>query len=158
MEFTAKLNYVRVSPQKARLVLDLIKGRRVEEALDTLTVCQEGYRAQAVQTSALGGGERQLRQRGKGPGHRCRPPVREARGRQRRAAHEAYPSRAHGPRLPLSAAHLARGDCAGGEGGRQRSCRTWRRRWKKAHRPRSRPGKSGRKHRQEEGGGEEAGG
>src|SRR5215469_8811129 len=27
MEFTAKLNYGRVSPQKARLVLDLIKGR-----------------------------------------------------------------------------------------------------------------------------------
>ena len=36
MEFTAKLNYVRVSPQKARLVLDLIKGRRVEDALNTL--------------------------------------------------------------------------------------------------------------------------
>src|SRR5207248_3687830 len=28
--------YMRVSPQKARLVLDLIKGRRVEEALNTL--------------------------------------------------------------------------------------------------------------------------
>ena len=36
MEFTAKLNYVRVSPQKARLVLDLIKGRKVEEARNTL--------------------------------------------------------------------------------------------------------------------------
>ena len=35
MEFTAKLNYVRVSPQKARLVLDLIKGRGVQEALET---------------------------------------------------------------------------------------------------------------------------
>jgi len=42
MEFTAKLNYVRVSPQKARLVLDLIKGRRVEEALDTLTFAKKG--------------------------------------------------------------------------------------------------------------------
>ena len=42
MEFTAKLNYVRVSPQKARLVLDLIKGRRVEEALDTLTYAKKG--------------------------------------------------------------------------------------------------------------------
>ena len=42
MEFTAKLNYVRVSPQKARLVLDLIKGRRVEEALDTLTYAKQG--------------------------------------------------------------------------------------------------------------------
>jgi large subunit ribosomal protein L22 len=42
MEFTAKLNYVRVSPQKARLVLDLIKGRRVEDALDTLTFSKKG--------------------------------------------------------------------------------------------------------------------
>jgi len=42
MEFTAKLNYVRVSPQKARLVLDLIKGRRVEEALDTLMFSKKG--------------------------------------------------------------------------------------------------------------------
>jgi len=42
MEFTAKLNYVRVSPQKARLVLDLIKGRRVEEALDTLMFTKKG--------------------------------------------------------------------------------------------------------------------
>ena len=42
MEFTAKLNYVRVSPQKARLVLDLIKGRRVEEALDTLQFAKKG--------------------------------------------------------------------------------------------------------------------
>jgi large subunit ribosomal protein L22 len=42
MEFTAKLNYVRVSPQKARLVLDLIKGRRVEVALDTLNFTKKG--------------------------------------------------------------------------------------------------------------------
>jgi large subunit ribosomal protein L22 len=36
MEFRAELKYLRVSPQKARLVLDLIKGRRVEEARNTL--------------------------------------------------------------------------------------------------------------------------
>ena len=36
MEFTAKAMYMRVSPQKARLVLDLIKGLRVEQALNTL--------------------------------------------------------------------------------------------------------------------------
>jgi ribosomal protein L22 len=29
MEFTAKARFTRVSPQKARLVLDLNKGRRV---------------------------------------------------------------------------------------------------------------------------------
>jgi large subunit ribosomal protein L22 len=36
MEFRAAAKYVRVSPQKVRLVLDLIKGRRVEDALNTL--------------------------------------------------------------------------------------------------------------------------
>jgi large subunit ribosomal protein L22 len=36
MEFRAEARYMRVSPQKVRLVLDLIKGRRVEDALNTL--------------------------------------------------------------------------------------------------------------------------
>jgi large subunit ribosomal protein L22 len=36
MEFRAKKMFLRVSPQKARLVLELIKGRRVEEARNTL--------------------------------------------------------------------------------------------------------------------------
>ena len=36
MEFRAQTNFVRVSPQKARLVLELIKGKRVEDALNTL--------------------------------------------------------------------------------------------------------------------------
>src|SRR5215467_3974754 len=36
MEFRAEARYMRVSPQKARLVLGLIKGRRVEDALNTL--------------------------------------------------------------------------------------------------------------------------
>ena len=36
MEFRAETRYLRVSPQKARLVLDLIKGHRVEEARNTL--------------------------------------------------------------------------------------------------------------------------
>jgi large subunit ribosomal protein L22 len=35
-EFRAEARYQRVSPQKARLVLDLIKGRRVGQALETL--------------------------------------------------------------------------------------------------------------------------
>jgi len=37
MEFRAEARFMRVSPQKARLVLDLIRGRRVEDALNTLT-------------------------------------------------------------------------------------------------------------------------
>jgi large subunit ribosomal protein L22 len=36
MEFRAEMRYLRVSPQKARLVLELIKGRRVEDARNTL--------------------------------------------------------------------------------------------------------------------------
>ena len=42
MDFRAEARYIRVSPQKARLVLDLIKGRRVEEALDTLRYTKKG--------------------------------------------------------------------------------------------------------------------
>jgi large subunit ribosomal protein L22 len=33
----ASLNYLRMSPQKVRLVVDLIRGRAVEEALNILT-------------------------------------------------------------------------------------------------------------------------
>jgi large subunit ribosomal protein L22 len=36
MEFRATVRFTRVSPQKARLVLNLIKGRRVEDALNIL--------------------------------------------------------------------------------------------------------------------------
>ncbi len=36
MEFRAEARYMRVSPQKARLVLNLIRGVRVEEARNTL--------------------------------------------------------------------------------------------------------------------------
>jgi len=42
MEFRSSAKYVRVSPQKARLVLDLIKGRRVEDAMNTLTFTKTG--------------------------------------------------------------------------------------------------------------------
>jgi len=41
-EFTAQARYVRVSPQKARLVLNLIKGQRVETALSTLAFTKKG--------------------------------------------------------------------------------------------------------------------
>jgi large subunit ribosomal protein L22 len=36
MEFRAQARFMRVSPQKARLVLNLIKGQKVEIALNTL--------------------------------------------------------------------------------------------------------------------------
>jgi large subunit ribosomal protein L22 len=42
MEFRAESRFIRVSPQKVRLVLDLIKGRRVEDALNTLAFTKKG--------------------------------------------------------------------------------------------------------------------
>jgi large subunit ribosomal protein L22 len=41
-EFRAVARFQRVSPQKARLVLDLIKGRRVEDAVNTLAFTKKG--------------------------------------------------------------------------------------------------------------------
>jgi large subunit ribosomal protein L22 len=41
-EFRAEAKFQRVSPQKARLVLELIKGRRVGEALDTVAFTKKG--------------------------------------------------------------------------------------------------------------------
>lgn len=37
MEVKATAKYLRVSPQKARLVVDLIRGKKTEEALNILT-------------------------------------------------------------------------------------------------------------------------
>jgi large subunit ribosomal protein L22 len=36
MEAKAKLRYVRMSPQKARLVVDMIRGKKVQDALNIL--------------------------------------------------------------------------------------------------------------------------
>jgi large subunit ribosomal protein L22 len=36
MEARAKLSYVRLSPQKARLVVDMVRGRGVQDALNIL--------------------------------------------------------------------------------------------------------------------------
>ncbi|MEL7537175.1 MAG: 50S ribosomal protein L22 [Pseudomonadota bacterium] len=36
MQVAAKLRYARISPQKCRLVADVIRGKRVDQALNTL--------------------------------------------------------------------------------------------------------------------------
>jgi len=36
MEATAKLSFVRLSPQKARLVVDMVRGKGVQEAMNIL--------------------------------------------------------------------------------------------------------------------------
>jgi len=50
MDFRAEARYVRVSPQKARLVLNTIKGRRVEDALTTLTFLKKGIAPMVLKT------------------------------------------------------------------------------------------------------------
>ena len=42
MEASATYKYIGVSPQKARLVVDLIRGKRVSEALSILTFTKKG--------------------------------------------------------------------------------------------------------------------
>jgi large subunit ribosomal protein L22 len=41
MEYTARLRYLQASPQKVRLVADLIRGRGVEEAVNTLRLANK---------------------------------------------------------------------------------------------------------------------
>src|SRR5271165_107842 len=41
-EFRAEARFQRVSPQKARLVLELIKGRKVEDAINTVMFTKKG--------------------------------------------------------------------------------------------------------------------
>ncbi len=93
MEFRAEMRYLRVSPQKARLVLDLIKGRRVEEARNTLAFTKKRVAAHvgkllqsALDNANFLSAEKESRRRD-------RQPVREECDGQRRAAHEAHSSR-----------------------------------------------------------------
>ena len=43
MEVTARARYIRVSPRKARLVTDLVKGKKVEEALNILAFTKKAF-------------------------------------------------------------------------------------------------------------------
>ena len=67
MEYRAQTRFVRVSPQKARLVLELIKGRRVEDALNTLAFTKKRVAAKvekllrsAVQNANYLSGEKNI--------------------------------------------------------------------------------------------------
>jgi ribosomal protein L22 len=66
MEAKAVAKYVRISPQKARLVVDLVRGKKVEEAQKTLLFTRKvaagmvgsGSFAQKVQGQGSGAGSR----------------------------------------------------------------------------------------------------
>ena len=62
-EFRAEAKFQRVSPQKARLVLDLIKGRRVEEALQIVAFTKKGVAPVGREGAAFGDPECELPER-----------------------------------------------------------------------------------------------
>jgi len=107
IEAHALARHVRMSPQKARLVMDLIRGQKAQAALQTLryTPKRAAKHIEKVLRSAIANAERKAEDAGAPP--RCRRAVREHLLRQRRRALEAFASRADGPRVPLSEAHRA---------------------------------------------------
>jgi large subunit ribosomal protein L22 len=62
----AKARYARVSPQKARLVIDLIRGKRAEEALHTLRFTKKRVAKEIEKTlrSAIANAERKAEDAG----------------------------------------------------------------------------------------------
>ena len=59
MEFTARLRYLQASPQKVRLVADLIRGKGVQEAANVLQLTKKGASApiRKLLTSAIANAE-----------------------------------------------------------------------------------------------------
>ena len=111
-EYRAEARFQRVSPQKARLVLELIKGRGVQEALDDGGLYQEAHRPGDLQAADLGGGQREVRVRRAGHRSGRGQSLRQDGRGQRRTAHEAHPPCPHGTGLSLPApadAHRAVG-------------------------------------------------
>jgi len=95
-EFRAEARFQRVSPQKARLVLDLIKGRGVEEALTTAAFTKKRIAPvihklliSAVDNAKYLAGEQGLDL--------------DVDNLYVKQAHEAHPSGSHGTRVPLPA-------------------------------------------------------
>lgn len=55
MTYEASHRFARISPRKARLVADMVRGQAVEEALNTLGFCKRrgAYYLQAILKSAI---------------------------------------------------------------------------------------------------------
>ena len=66
IEGVAKARYIRVSPQKARLVIDLIRGQRAEDALQTLRFTKKRVAKEVEKTlrSAIANAERKAEDSG----------------------------------------------------------------------------------------------
>ena len=103
MQARAEARYIKMSPQKARLVVDLIRGQRAGDAINILRSHQQADRAVGRKGAALGhrqrGESQQRRGRGQADGDRSL--------RERRTADEAGAAGADGAGLPVSAAAFA---------------------------------------------------
>ncbi|MGH9746358.1 MAG: 50S ribosomal protein L22 [Candidatus Acidiferrales bacterium] len=66
IEGVARAKYIRVSPQKARLVIDLIRGQRAEDALQTLRFTKKRVAKEVEKTlrSAIANAERKAEDSG----------------------------------------------------------------------------------------------
>ena len=84
-------------------MVDLIRGQQAGKAITILRTTNKRIAptVEKVLRSAIANAENKNERR------RCRPAVRHRGVRQRRAAHEADPAGADGPRLPVPAAHFA---------------------------------------------------
>ena len=125
MEFRAEARYMRVSPQKARLVLNLIRGQRVEDARNTLAFTKKRVAATVGKLLQSALDNANFLSTEKGLDVDRRQPVCKACGRQRWAAHEAHSSGADGTRLSLRAAHRAHRNRAGGAEQERRADRAY---------------------------------
>ena len=103
MEVKAALKGYRVSPRKARLVVDQIRGKGVEDALNLLDLSPKRVGIPIAQAAALRASRtRSRRTRSETCGHRARQPRRRPDLRRRRSQHVAHPRRARRAARPGS--------------------------------------------------------
>ena len=114
MEASATYKYMRISPQKARLVVDLIRGKSVSEALSILTFTKKRvtHDVEKILRSAIANAEQKSEHLDVDELVVSRAYVNEG-PRQKRVRPGA-----HGPRLSLPAAHQ-HDHGGGGNAGRQ---------------------------------------
>src|ERR1039458_7980071 len=74
IEAVAMARHVRMSPQKVRLVIDMIRGQRAEEALQILRFAKKRATrdVEKVLRSAIANAERKAEDAGSAPKRRCR--------------------------------------------------------------------------------------
>ena len=101
---TAKARFVRVTPMKARRVVDLIRGQQADEALAVLRFAPQAASEPVYKVLASAVANAQLPRRAGEPSPRRRGPGRAAGLRGRGPDAEAVPPPGPGPRVPRAQA------------------------------------------------------